>query len=65
MDDRQRTNLTKGIAESKALIKAFESGLGAGGGKSPRGSGDRTQESLDRERERLAYLEARLVRFSV
>ena len=51
MDDLQRTNLTKGIAESKAIIKAFKSGNGS-------------DDQLGREQKRLAYLEARLVRFS-
>ncbi len=54
MDGQQHANLTKGIAESKAVIKALESAEGPGAGK---------PESLDREKGRLAYLEARLVRF--
>jgi len=55
MNDWQRTNLTNGIAESMALIKALESGMKSAAGK---------PDSLDREKQRLAYLEARLVRFS-
>jgi hypothetical protein len=54
MNDWQRTNLTKGIVQSKALIKTLESSM------EPAGA---TLDSLDREKQRLAYLEARLVRF--